>query len=137
MMIVEAITVVHGVVCALENEEAYQSVADAYPNITWFASEADDNGSLPEAETPPLSLAEVEAAVGQYERPAADVRKLLIVDRLIAADKLTAALSALDADAVAKARWDASVEIPADDADVRAFLTAIGADPDAILAPES
>jgi hypothetical protein len=63
------------------------------------------------------------------------IDKLTIVDRLIAAGKIEAALSALASDAVTKARWDAAVHIDTTDPVVTGLLTAIGADPVAILAP--
>jgi hypothetical protein len=61
----------------------------------------------------------------------------LIVDRLQTAGKLTAARAALDAAGLyLRERWNSRLSIFADDADARAMLTAIGANPDAILAPE-
>lgn len=60
--------------------------------------------------------------------------KLLIVDRLIAAGKIEAAIAALNADPVGKFRWDAAQEIASNDPQVRAFLAVIGANPDEILA---
>lgn len=62
------------------------------------------------------------------------VGKLRVVERLIAAGKAAAAKTALAADAGASMRFDALDEIANDDAQVRAWLVAIGADPDAILA---
>jgi hypothetical protein len=64
------------------------------------------------------------------------IRKLLVTDRLIAANLAEAALAGFAANPIAKLRWDSAVDLWADDADVIAFLTMIGADPDAILAPE-
>ena len=61
-----------------------------------------------------------------------------IVTRLQAAGLVEIAMAALQSDAVAYARFftaDSRGGIDADAADVRAFLSAIGADPDAILAP--
>lgn len=68
------------------------------------------------------------------ETPVHYISKLAIVDRLITAGLLEQALAALSSDTTAKARWDAAVEINKADADVRALLTAIGADPNEILA---
>lgn len=63
------------------------------------------------------------------------VRKLLIIDRLSAAGLFSAAMSALGGPgALAYERWSAASVIDSDDAEVRGLLTAIGADPDAILA---
>lgn len=64
------------------------------------------------------------------------VRKLLVVDRLIAAGLAEAAMQGFAQSPIAKLRFDAASDLWADDADVIGFLTAIGADPDAILAPE-
>jgi hypothetical protein len=61
--------------------------------------------------------------------------KARIIDRLHAAGKLIAALDAVEADRVLKARWDAASAIMSDDADFRAFMAAIGVDADAMLAP--
>lgn len=61
-----------------------------------------------------------------------------VVKRLEASGLASDALAALQADPVAYARFFTSPArggIDADAADVRAFLTNIGADPDAILAP--
>lgn len=66
-----------------------------------------------------------------------DVRKLLIIDRLSAAGLFSAAMSALGGPgALAYERWSAAAVIDSDDAEVRGLLTAIGADPDAILSME-
>ena len=65
------------------------------------------------------------------------VRKLLILDRLSDAGLFDAAFAALGGPGeVGYERWQAASEIAADDAQVRGLLTAIGADPDVILAPE-
>lgn len=61
----------------------------------------------------------------------------VIVDRLQAAGKLALARAALDnADLYLRERWNTRAAIYADDADARALLAAIGADADAVLAPE-
>jgi hypothetical protein len=77
--------------------------------------------------------------------PAGYVTKLIIVERLAAAGKLHAAHAALMLDTLAanltaaqlllRERWMAATQIPTNDPEVRALLTAIGADPDVILAP--
>ena len=64
------------------------------------------------------------------------VRKLLILQRLAAVGKAEAALAALKADDLQYEMWSAATEIDAADEQVRAMLTAIGADPDEILKPE-
>lgn len=73
-----------------------------------------------------------------------EVPKLLLVDRLIAAGRLRQAYAALrlddpatalsDGELALRERWKAAVTLRSDDADVRSLLTAVGADPDAILA---
>jgi hypothetical protein len=64
------------------------------------------------------------------------VRRSVIVDRLQAAGKLPAARAALDAaDLYTRERWSAREAIYADDPTAIALLQAIGADPEAILAP--
>lgn len=62
------------------------------------------------------------------------ISKLTIVDRMIAAGKIEAAMAALSSEPVAKFRWDAAQEIASNDPQVRALLSAIGANPDEILA---
>lgn len=65
------------------------------------------------------------------------VPKPLIVDRLHAAGKLDAALAALEAaDLYTRQRWETRQAIYSDDPTALALLQAIGADADAILAPE-
>ena len=64
------------------------------------------------------------------------VPKSLIVRRLDAAGLLEAANAGLPQLPLIQQRlWDAHTDIWSEDPDTRAFLTAIGADPDAILAP--
>ena len=67
------------------------------------------------------------------EPPVKEITKLTIVDRLIAIDKLSDALTVIESNATQKARWDAAMYIKIDDADVIAVLTAIGVDSSAIL----
>lgn len=75
-----------------------------------------------------------------------DVPKLLVVDRLIAAGKLRDARAALklgvadskitnDDELALRERWEAARVIASDDAEARGLFSAIGADPDVILAP--
>lgn len=74
------------------------------------------------------------AGVPPYHR----VPAYTIVTRLQASGLAEIAMGALQSDAVAYARFftaDSRGGIDADAADVRAFLSAIGADPDVILAP--
>jgi hypothetical protein len=93
-----------------------------------------------ERDTPELWAAMLQkGAVAEYTAPAAPlrtVRKSVIVARLIAANKITAAVQAIMAKPDLFARWTAAdrPEVRADDADTIAFLQAIGADPAAILA---
>lgn len=63
------------------------------------------------------------------------IPRLIIVDRLIAAGKLTEALAAVAADPVTEARWNAAVEIAVDDPTARALCVSLDLDPDVILAP--
>jgi len=67
--------------------------------------------------------------------PRREVPKLLIVDRLIQAGLIDQAIAALSSNAVARFRWDAANVVFADDEQVLGLLTAIGADPEVILAP--
>jgi hypothetical protein len=74
--------------------------------------------------------------IGDYVAPSAPIvyiSKLTIIDRLIGLDKINDALTALNSNIVAKARWDASVEIAVDDADVIALLTSISVNPEDVL----
>jgi hypothetical protein len=66
------------------------------------------------------------------------VPKSLIVDRLNTTGKLAAAQAALNANLYVRERWYAADKpaIYADDPEVLALLTAIGADPNVILAPD-
>lgn len=64
------------------------------------------------------------------------VSKLTIVRRLETAGLRVAAKTALAANDYLQDCWDASTEIDRNDPDVRNMLTTIGADVDAILAPE-
>lgn len=64
------------------------------------------------------------------------VPKRVIIDRLHAAGLLDAARNALDsAPLYTRERWNARDAIYADDPESIAFLRAVGADPDVILAP--
>ena len=72
------------------------------------------------------------------EEPSYRVAKLTIVERLIAAGKAEAAQAALNANAALSLMWNSAPEtVPHDRADIRQFLTAIGADPDVILTREA
>lgn len=73
------------------------------------------------------------------EPPAArwEVRKLLVLDRLVVAGHFDAAMVALGGPGqIAYERWSAAQTLASDDAQVIALLEAIGADPEAILAAE-
>lgn len=67
--------------------------------------------------------------------PKVYVSRLAIVDRLIAANKLTEALAAIGADPIVQARWNAATEIATDDPTANALVQAFGLDPAVILAP--
>lgn len=115
------------------DSRVYSSAAGAY-------IEADDaayaawraRGGVPTRVPSEAELRAVLASTGALK----PVRKITIVNRLIAAEKMAAALAAMDADPVLKARWDAAPEIYPDDEEAITFLTAIGADAAAVLAPE-
>jgi hypothetical protein len=69
--------------------------------------------------------------------PAWRVSKLAIIERLNSAGKLAAADAALQSDMLTRMKWDAAPDtVPHDHADVVAFLTAIGADVETVMAPE-
>lgn len=71
------------------------------------------------------------------EPPVILVPKRVMIDRLQALGKLDAAYSALQAqDLYTRERWNTRSEILASDPTARGLLTAIGVDPDVILAPE-
>lgn len=80
------------------------------------------------------------AAVIEAHDPSAalpwPVPKITIIRRLRAAGKFDTALTALKADPFLYELWSAALEIQSDDVNARALFTAVGADPDAILAPE-
>lgn len=77
--------------------------------------------------------------VASYVAPPDESRriaKLTIVERLVAAGKAQDAQTALASNASLSLMWGAAPElVPVDREDIRAFLTAIGADPDEVLAP--
>lgn len=91
---------------------------------------------------PDFSLAQI---IGEYtgnetniseleiENIVKEITKLAIIDRLIAIDRIDDALTALESDTIAKARWEAAISIKINDPDVIALLTAIGVDPETIL----
>jgi hypothetical protein len=62
-----------------------------------------------------------------------EISKLTIVDRLISAGKLSDAMTALESDTTAKARWEAAVSININDPDVITLLNSISVDPETIL----
>jgi len=90
------------------------------------------------------AIAAEEAAIAARPPPRWEVPQLVVVDRLVSAGKLRAALAALqmdasadalsDAELVLRERWRAASALYSDDADAIAFFTAIGADAAAILA---
>jgi hypothetical protein len=84
-------------------------------------------------------VADALAAIDAQPPPRRLVAKSLIISRLIEAGKIEAARAALEANASAYARWWAPDKpaIYADDPEAIALLQSIGADPAAILAPES
>ena len=91
-------------------------------------------------------IAERAAEEAAYVRPPPrwEVPQLVVVRRLTAAGRLRAALTGLrldepaadltDAELVLRESWRAAATLYSDDADVIAFLSAIGADPAVILA---
>jgi hypothetical protein len=98
-----------------------------------------------------VALTEAEIAARAAEEaafvppaPRWDVPKLVVIDRLRAAGKLRLAYMALrlqapvedlsDDELALRERWNAARDLASDDADARAFFTAIGADAAEILA---
>jgi hypothetical protein len=65
-----------------------------------------------------------------------EISKLTVIDRLAAASKFDAALAALKTNDLLYEQWSAAQFIRSDNADARALFTAVGVDPDVILAPE-
>jgi hypothetical protein len=97
----------------------------------------------------PLTAEEIAARAAEeaaYVAPPKrwDVPKLLVIDRLRAAGLLRLAYMALQLDTpvanltddelALRERWNAARDLGSDDADARAFFSAIGADADVILA---
>ncbi len=64
------------------------------------------------------------------------VSKITIIRRLQAAGKFDAALTALKANALLYELWLAVSAIRSDDTQARALFAAVGADPDAMMAPD-
>lgn len=65
------------------------------------------------------------------------VSKYLVITRLESANKFSQALSALKSDDLLYEKWSAVTEIRNTDQPARDLFTAIGLDPDVILAKES
>lgn len=88
-----------------------------------------------------LTVSDAQAAtlLAQANAPLRMVRKSTIVARLIAAGVIDEAVAALQASPDLFARWTApdKGEVLADDSDTVAFLTNLGLDPAAILAPDN
>ena len=104
--------------------------------MTDFAPEAPAAFVLIDGERKPLNDTTTAALnVSAPQSAPHSIPKLRFVDRLIAAGLIEPALTALNADPIAKVRFDAAVEIDSSDAQARALLAAIGADVDAIMAP--
>lgn len=70
--------------------------------------------------------------------PVRTIPKRIVIERLIAAGKIDAAYAALQSDPAAFAKWFAPgyEHVKVDDPAALALLAAIGADADAIMAPE-
>ncbi|MCC0013857.1 MAG: hypothetical protein H6881_08265 [Rhodobiaceae bacterium] len=99
--------------------------------VAWKAA-----GNQPTKIASMAELVEVLRAAGVP--PYHKVKTYDIVKRLEAVNLAATAMTALRQDPVAYARFftaDSRGGVDADAADVRAFLTAVGADPDEILAP--
>lgn len=86
-------------------------------------------------------VASYRADKARFQRSIPAVRRMVpksvIIDRLHSAGKLAAASEALNADVYARERWYAPDKpaVSADDRETIALFKAIGADPNAILAP--
>lgn len=96
------------------------------------AEQATAAAAAAEAEKAALAaqIASLEAALHPPRIP-----KLVVLDRLAAAGKADAAIAAVRADALAYERWSALVDVDPASTEIRQWLTAIGADLAAILAP--
>jgi hypothetical protein len=116
-------------------EQVYSSARQTYVSVADAAYAAFVAAGL---STTPISD---EAALWDVLRraqvpPYHQVSTYRIVRRLEEAGLIEAAEAALDADRTLWRRFYTVGFINADDADARAFLTAVGTDPDSILAPE-
>ena len=99
----------------------FSEVDDDYESIIW-----DDPRAQP-------SAADVEAANGT---PVHDVSKFTIITRLVEANKFAEALAALKADDLLYEKWSTVQVVHSNDQAARDLFTAIGLDPDVILAFE-
>ena len=111
------------------------------PSDGWYYGTVETDGNMPDLanwQAEVISDEAMRAAGFGYliDPPKRYVRKLLILQRLAAIDLAEVAIAALKSDEVAYEMWSAAVEIDSADPQVRAMLTAIGADPDEILKPE-
>lgn len=91
-----------------------------------------------ERDATPEEAAEIEARMNApVVVPPHEIRKLLLIDR-IPDEALDAFKARIDSLSLRdRLRWDGAVMIASDDAQVRGFLSALGLDPDVILAPET
>jgi len=130
-----------------------QAINHLYPDAEFwddFEVSDDANGNGPYisvwnvknsdgTDAPKPSVAELQAAWDVLQAtpaPAARLPKILVIDRLETAGKFTAALAALQANALTYERWSASSSVDPLNPEVIALLDAIGADKTVILAPE-
>lgn len=127
-----------------------ETIAETPPEVTeTLPAEAPAPHRLVNGRVVPLTAAEIAERAAEeaafVPAPARwEVPKLKVIERLAAAGRLRTAYAALkreapiadlsDAELALRERWDAATALFNDDADVRAFLTAIGADPAVILA---
>lgn len=106
----------------------------------WQGPAAPPAGAI-EVPSPPDHATQAWSGTDWNVAPASVLRylvpKLLIVERLHAAGKLTDAVAALAASSlVVQQRWAAATAIYNDDVDAHALVSAIGANTATILAPE-
>lgn len=116
----------HSGIIRIDDDGSTTAIPESEENSDWRAYQTwREQGNAPDPYVAP-------------EPPRRLVAKSLIVERLNAAGKLPLVKAALDANLYARERWYAADKpaVYVNDPEVLGLLTAIGADPDVILAPE-